>query len=133
MRFNSAQGQYLTVAGADSPISDAGDFTIVLVFRTSTPGNSSSSFYDNTGLLGADVPGANYDWSFVINGSQLGAGLGDGGGNCSADFSLYGGNVTDGNPHIGAYAMRSGNIIRLYVDGWRHRGGTNCALHRVPA
>jgi hypothetical protein len=115
VRFNSAQGQYLTVAGADSPISGAGDFTIVVVFRTSTPGNSSSSFYDNTGLLGADVPGANYDWSFVINGSQLGAGLGDGGGNCSADFSLYGGNVTDGNPHIGAY-VRSGNIIRLYVD-----------------
>jgi len=116
VRFNSAQGQFLTVAAADSPISGAGDFTILVVFRTSTPGNSSSSFYDNTGLLGADVPGAAADWSFVINGSELGAGLGDGGGSCNADFSLYGGNVTDGNPHIGAF-VRSGNIIRLYVDG----------------
>jgi hypothetical protein len=115
VRFSSAASQYLTVAATNSAISGAGDFTIVVVFRTSTPGNSSSSFYENTGLLGADVPGATQDWSFVINGSELGAGLGDGSG-CTGDFSLYGGNVTDGNPHIGAY-VRSGNIIRLYVDG----------------
>jgi len=116
VRFSSTAGQYLTVAAADSPISGAGDFTMLVVFRTSTPGNSSSSFYNNTGLLGADIPGVAADWSLVINSNQLGAGLGDGGGNCSADFCLYGGNVTDGNPHIGAY-VRTGNIIRLYVDG----------------
>lgn len=116
VRFSSAASQYLTVAAADSAISGAGDFTLVVVFRTSTPGNASSSFYLNTGLLGADVPGAAQDWSLVINGSQLGAGLGDGNSGCNADLSIYGGTVTDGNPHIGAY-VRSGNIIRLYVDG----------------
>jgi alpha-tubulin suppressor-like RCC1 family protein len=115
VRFSSTASQYLTVAATNSAISGAGDFTIVVVFRTSTPGNSSSSFYDNTGLLGADVPGAAQDWSFVLNGSELGAGLGEGSG-CSGDFSLYGGNVTDGNAHVGAY-VRSGDIIRLYVDG----------------
>jgi alpha-tubulin suppressor-like RCC1 family protein len=115
VRFSSAASQYLTVAATNSAISGAWDFTIVVVFRTSTPGNSSSSFYENTGLLGADVPGITQDWSLVLNGNELGAGLGAGSG-CSADFSLYGGNVTDGNPHIGAY-VRSGNIIRLYVDG----------------
>ncbi|HTB83673.1 MAG TPA: LamG-like jellyroll fold domain-containing protein [Candidatus Sulfotelmatobacter sp.] len=116
VRFASAGSQYLTVAAVDSSISGAGDFTMVVVFRTSTPGNASSSFYLNTGLLGADLPGAAADWSLVINGSQLGAGLGDGAGGCSSDFSLYGGNVTDGSPHIGMY-VRAGNTIRLYVDG----------------
>jgi Concanavalin A-like lectin/glucanases superfamily len=67
-------------------------------------------------LLGADVPGVTGDWSLVINGSQLGAGLGAGTGGCGSDFSLYGGNVTDGNPHIGMY-VRVGGVIKLYVDG----------------
>jgi alpha-tubulin suppressor-like RCC1 family protein len=116
VRFSSAGKQYLTVMATNSPISGAGDFTMVVVFRTSTLGNASSSFYLNTGLLGADQPGATNDWSFVINGTELGAGLGAAGGGCSADASLYGGNVTDGNPHIGAY-VRSGGTIRLYVDG----------------
>jgi len=115
VRFSSTASQYLTVAATNSAISGAGDFTMVVVFRTTTPGNSSSLFYDNTGLLGADVPNAAEDWSFVLNGSELGAGLGEGSG-CSGDFSLYGGNVTDGNAHVGAY-VRSGDIIRLYVDG----------------
>ena len=115
IRFSSASSQYLTVAATNSAVSGAGDFSIVVVFRTSTPGSSSSSFFLNTGLLGADVPGATQDWSLVLNGSELGAGLGDGNG-CTADFSLYGGNVADGNPHVGAY-VRSGNTIRLYVDG----------------
>ncbi|HEV2455860.1 MAG TPA: LamG-like jellyroll fold domain-containing protein, partial [Verrucomicrobiae bacterium] len=115
VRFSSASSQYLTVTATNSVLSGAGDFTIVVVFRTSTLGSSSSSFFFNTGLLGADVPGATQDWSFVINGAELGAGLGAGIG-CTADLSLYGGNVTDGNPHIGAF-VRSGNTIRLYVDG----------------
>ncbi|HTV40340.1 MAG TPA: LamG-like jellyroll fold domain-containing protein [Candidatus Sulfotelmatobacter sp.] len=115
VRFSSASSQYLTVAATNSAVSGTGDFTLVVVFRTSSPGVSSSSFFLNTGLLGADVPGATQDWSFVLNGSELGAGLGDGSG-CTTDFSLYGGNVADGNPHIGAY-VRSGNTIRLYVDG----------------
>jgi hypothetical protein len=116
VRFSSAASQFLTVAATDSAISGAGDFTIVVVFKTSTPGNSSPSFFLNTGLLGADVPNAAQDWSFVINGSELGAGLGEGSGGCSSDVSLYGGTVTDGSPHIGAY-VRSGGAIRLYVDG----------------
>jgi hypothetical protein len=115
VRFSNALSQYLAVAATNSAVSGAGDFTIVVVFSTSTPGSSSPSFFFDTGLLGADVPGATQDWSFVINGTELGAGLGAGSG-CTADVSLFGGNVTDGNPHIGAY-VRSGNTIRLYVDG----------------
>jgi hypothetical protein len=104
------------VAATDSPIAAAGSFTMEVVFKTSTPGNSSSLFYQNTGLLGAEQPFAVPDWAFCINGSQLGAGLGAGAGGCGSDFSMYGGNVTDGNPHIAMY-VRAGDTITLYVDG----------------
>jgi alpha-tubulin suppressor-like RCC1 family protein len=116
VRFASGSSQYLTVTAAGSPISSAGSFTSVVVFKTSTPGNASSSFYLNTGLLGAEQPGVVADWAFCINGSQLGAGLGGGTGGCGSDLSLYGGTVTDGNPHIAMY-VRAGETISLYVDG----------------
>ena len=115
VRFSGAS-QYLTVAAADSALSAAGSFTLVVVFKTSVPGNSSSSFYFNTGLLGAEQSGVVTDWAFCINGSQLGAGLGAGTGGCGSDFGLYGGNITDGIPHIGMY-VRAGDTISLYVDG----------------
>ncbi len=116
VRFLNAASQYLTVAAADSPISGAGSFTMVVVFKTTTPGNTSALFYQNTGLLGAEQPGVVPDWAFCLNGSQLGAGLGSGGGGCGTDYSKYGGNVTDGNPHIAMY-VRAGDTITLYVDG----------------
>jgi len=116
VRFLGASDEYLTVAAANSPLSAAGSFTVVVVFRTSSAGSVSSLFYDNTGLLGAEQPGVVNDWALCLNGSQLGAGLGSGGSGCGTDFSLYGGNVTDGNPHIGIYE-RSGSTITLYVDG----------------
>ena len=69
-----------------------------------------------SGLLGAEQPGVVSDWAFCLNGSQLGAGLGSGGSGCGTDYSKYGGDVTDGNPHIAMY-VRAGDAITLYVDG----------------
>ncbi|HXI73196.1 MAG TPA: LamG-like jellyroll fold domain-containing protein, partial [Verrucomicrobiae bacterium] len=130
VRFSSGSSQYLTVAAADSPISAAGSFTLVTVFKTSTPGNASSAFYNNTGLLATEQSGIVPDWALCINGSQLGAGLGGGAGGCGSDFSLYGGNVTDGNPHIAMY-VRSGETVSLYVDGVRVATQTSlCSAER---
>ncbi len=116
IRFSGASSQYLTVTAADSPISGASDFTLVTVMKSSTPGLSSSSFFQNTGVLGCEQPGSVADWALCLNGNQLGAGLGAGASGCSADVSLYGGNVTDGKPHVVAYE-RSAGTIRIYVDG----------------
>lgn len=118
LRFTSASSQYLTVPAAQSPISSAGSFALVMVFKTSTPGASSSSFYFNTGLIGCEQSGVVPDWAFCLNSTQLGAGLGGGTGGCGADLGVYGGNVTDGNPHIAMY-VRTGETISLYVDGVR--------------
>ncbi len=118
MRFSSPSGQYLTVPAAASPISGAGSFAFVMVIKTSTTGVTGSSFYQNTGLLGAEQSGVVPDWGFCVNGSQLGAGLGSGTSGCGGDLSLYGGNVTDNNPHIAMY-VRTGETVSLYVDGVR--------------
>jgi hypothetical protein len=116
VRFTSSSSQCLTIAATNSPISGAGSFTLAVVFRTSTAGAASPNFYLNTGLLATEQPGVVADWALCINGSQLGAGLGAGANGCGADLSLYGGNVTDGTPHIAMY-VRSGDTITLYVDG----------------
>ena len=116
VRFSSAGSQYLTVAAADCPISAEGSFTLAVVFATTTAGNSATNFYQNTGLLGAEQSGVVNDWALCINGAKLGAGLGAGANGCGADLSMYGGNVTDGNPHIAMY-VRSGDSVTLYVDG----------------
>lgn len=116
VRFVSGGNQYMTVTATNSPISAAGSFTLIVVFKTSTPGSVSSLFYQNTGLLGCEQPNIVADWALCINGTQLGAGLGGGANGCGADLGLYGGIVTDGVPHIAMY-VRAGDTITLYVDG----------------
>ncbi len=116
VRFSSASSQYLTVFSTNSPLSSAGSFTLVLVFKTTTPGVASVSFYLNTGLLGCEQPSAVSDWALCLNGNLLGAGLGAGASNCSSDVSMYGGSVTDGNTHIAMY-VRAADQVSLYVDG----------------
>ena len=116
VRFASGGSQYLTVASTNSAMSAAGSFSLVMVFKTSSPGNPSSLFYQNTGLLGCEQPNVVADWALCLNGSQLGAGLGAGSSGCGSDLSLYGGNVTDGKPHIAIY-QRSGDTVNLLVDG----------------
>ncbi len=116
VRFTSSSSQYMTVSAADSPISAAGSFTLIVVFKTSTPGANSTLFYQNTGIIGCEQPNEVPDWALCLNGAQLGAGLGAGASGCGSDLSFYGGNVTDGNPHIAMY-VRSGETLSLYVDG----------------
>lgn len=116
VRFANASSQYLTVSAANSVLSGASNFTMVVVFKSSTPGDASNSFYENTGLIGAEQPNSVPDWALCLNGTQLGAGLGAGAAGCSADVNLYGGNVTDGKLHIATF-VRTGNTIRLFVDG----------------
>ncbi len=118
MRFSSPSSQYLTVSAAASPVSGAGSFAFVMVIKTSSTGVTGSSFYQNTGLLGAEQANVVPDWAFCLNGAQLGAGLGAGTSGCGGDLSLYGGSVTDNNPHIAMY-VRAGETVSLYVDGVR--------------
>ena len=115
VRFSSVTHEFLSVTADDSPMSGAGDFSVAVVFSTSTLGEA-GEFYKNTGLVGGDQFGTVPDWALCVNGSQLGAGLGAGNASANADVSLYGGTVTDGRTHIGLY-VHSGATASLYVDG----------------
>jgi hypothetical protein len=116
VRFASASTQYMTVSAADNPVSSAGSYTLVVVLKTSTSGAASSSFYQNTGLLGCEQPNVVPDWALCINTSLLAAGLGAGNTGCGSDLTLNGGVITDGRPHI-AMCVRAGDVLSLYVDG----------------
>jgi hypothetical protein len=115
VRFSAATHEFLSVRAEDSPMTGAGDFSILVVFSTSTFGTP-GDFFKNTGLVGGDQSGVVSDWALCLNGSQLCAGLGAGNGAANADVSVDGGSVTDGRTHIGLY-VRSGSTVTLYVDG----------------
>lgn len=117
VRFSSATREYLNVRAEDSPMNGVTDFSVAVVFSTSTLGTT-GDFYQNTGLVGGDQYGVVTDWAVCVNGSQLGSGLGAGNG---GDVTISGGSVTDGRPHIGLY-VRSGGTITLYVDGSKIAG-----------
>jgi hypothetical protein len=115
VRFSAANHEFLSIRAEDSPMSGIGDFSLVVVFSTSTLGTP-GEFFNNTGLVGGDQYGIVSDWALCLNGSQLCAGLGAGNAAGNADVSLDGGSVTDGRTHIGLY-VRSGSTVTLYVDG----------------
>jgi DNA-directed RNA polymerase subunit RPC12/RpoP len=128
VRFSASTHEFLGVQAADSPMNGAQDFSVLVVFSTSTFGTT-GDFYNTTGLVGGDQSGVVPDWAICVNGSQLGAGLGAGNAAANADVSLSGGPVVDGRPHIGLY-VRSGSSATLYLDGSQVAGQTD--LSTVP-
>ncbi|MEI9863484.1 MAG: hypothetical protein WDN00_02805 [Limisphaerales bacterium] len=48
LRFANTASQFLTVPGTNSPISGATSFSLVVVFKTTMPGDVSNQFYENT-------------------------------------------------------------------------------------
>jgi hypothetical protein len=101
------------VIAADNPLSGEDDFSVAVVFRTSTTGTGGSNQWtENTGIIDASQPGENADWGLAINGSgNLGFGMGD------PDLTTYTAtNYADGNPHV-AVLTRTGGVTTLYVDG----------------
>ncbi len=110
----------------NNPMAGAGDFTVAVVFRTSTPGlNTSSQWYNNSGIVDAEQSGVTNDWGIGIgSGGQVGAGIGN------PDATIYsGGGLADGNAHILVYT-KSGTDTELYVDGAAAIDGAAAAAAR---
>ena len=116
VRFDGADGEdRFTVAANDSPMSDAEDFTIAVVFATMDQELSAGpQWYNNTGLVdGTVLRGFASSWGLVLNEQgQIGAGLGN---PAITQYSSVG-NLNDGLPHVAIYT-RAGETISLYVDG----------------
>jgi|GEM_PF-1959652 len=101
------------ISAADSPMAHAADFSIVAVMKTDTAGAAGTNWYQNTGIVDMEMPGATRDWGLVLDDQgQIGAGLGGG------DITFYSNEsgLNDDAGHIAVYT-RAGDQLALYIDG----------------
>ena len=128
VRFDPTDGvdDTLRIPSAISPLGGADDFTIAVVFASSSEalrGDSSTDWFLTTGIVDASLAGLFNDWGLAINGEgQVVAGLGRP--KISQPSTQKGWN--DGGAHVAVYT-RHGGTITLYVDGQmdsRTDGGT---------
>ena len=116
VQFNGSTADTLRVPASANPLSGANDFTVAVVFRTSTPGAGfENNWYYNTGLVDATEaggPNATNDWGLGLDsGGEAAAGLGN------PDTTAYSsGNLDNGAAHVIVYT-RSGGNTSVYVDG----------------
>ncbi len=113
LHFNGAANNQLVATSSHNPMSGANDFSIAVVFRTSTPGvGSSTTWTANTGIVDATQTTTTADWGLGINSSgAISAGIG------SPDNTIYsGGGFSDANAHVAIYTRVLG-ATELYVDG----------------
>ncbi|MDB5328393.1 MAG: hypothetical protein JWM57_3962 [Phycisphaerales bacterium] len=88
------------------------DFTVAMVFRTSTAGKEGTQWYNNTGIVDAEVGGVTNDWGLAINdGGEIGAGVGN------PDTTLYSAsNLNNGAAHTVVFT-KTGTTTALSIDG----------------
>ncbi|HEY7115583.1 MAG TPA: lamin tail domain-containing protein [Tepidisphaeraceae bacterium] len=130
IRFDPSDGNdQLRIAAASSPMAGRGDFSLAVVFRTSTPGvGAATQWYNNTGIVDGEIGGVTNDWGLVVNGSgQVGAGLGN------PDATLYSNNgQANGQAHVAVYTRR-GASYELSIDGGVAYSGTGATAARTSA
>lgn len=102
------------------------NFSVAMVFRTSTPGRPGGNWYDNTGIVDAEVGGVTDDWGLALNNSgAIGAGVGN------PDTTLYsGGGLANGSAHVVVFT-KSGTTTALSIDGGAPIYGTANASART--
>jgi hypothetical protein len=125
IRFTPSDGDdRLRVAAASNPLAGEGDFTVVVVFNAVSGIGSSGQWYNNAGLVDAEVGGTTNDWGMSFSSSgRVGAGIG------GPDTSVYSGTGFTGAPHVAVFT-RSGGNFTLYVDGGNGVSATGSATSR---
>lgn len=116
VRFNAAETNVLAVRAADNPFGGNTNFSLALVFQTTTPGYTvDRNWYRNTGLLDMECAWSVNDWglSFSTNG-QICAGIGN------PDQTLHSlpYDLNDGAPHVvvAVWDVANSNLV-VMVDG----------------
>lgn len=108
----------LKVAAADNPLAGQTNWTLCVVFKTTTNGmGQDGSWYLGTGLVGREEGGIVDDWGLVLSVyGHIGAGLGVR--SPSSDNVFYTSrNYADGQPHVAIYALAGDGSLTLSVDG----------------
>jgi hypothetical protein len=128
VRFDPSNGNdNFRIAANVNPLSNVGDFSVAVVFRTSTAGvGGNAQWYNNTGIVDGEVGGVVNDWGLALNSSgRVAAGIGN------PDSTVYSsaGNA-NGIGHIAIYS-KEGDTFRLTIDGGQPYEGTAAAVNRL--
>jgi len=120
IQFNAADGgDALTIAQTVNPLANAIDFSVAVLFRTSSTAlqGGAGEWYQNTGLVDANQLAFGRDWGLSINAAgQITAGMTGGlTGNKTSLASPQSG-FNDGGTHVAVFT-RAGGELTLYVDG----------------
>ncbi|MCA9198862.1 MAG: tandem-95 repeat protein, partial [Planctomycetales bacterium] len=118
LRFDPSDGaDYFFVDANTSPLSNANDFSVAVVFQTRSADlvGSNGLWYENTGLVDGNQLGFGKDWGLTINQvGQLSTGM-SGGFGTPAESIYSSPDWNDGFRHT-AVVTRSGSNLSLYVD-----------------
>ena len=119
VRFDASDGaDSFRVFADDSPLANANDFTVAVVFSTTATDlvGGTDDWSNNTGLVDANRAGFGKDWGMSLNSAgQIGTGLGQG--LFQPHESVYSdeNGLNDGQFHL-ALVSRSGGNLDVYVD-----------------
>ncbi|MCA9151513.1 MAG: tandem-95 repeat protein, partial [Planctomycetales bacterium] len=117
IRFDGASS--FRVDQRTSPMSGIADFTIAIVFATSSPElvGTNGAWFQNTGLLDANSLGFAQDWGISINAAgRLATGMGGGFGQPAQTVYSSSDGWNDGELHV-AVVARTGSHLAISVDG----------------
>lgn len=119
VRFTGSDGiDSLKVGQAESPMSERGDFSLAVVFSTSSASHQGGNgdWFDNTGIVDANTLGFGKDWGMTINAAgEVSVGMGTG--FLQPKETIYSGSgLNDGEAHYAVWT-RSGSNMQLFIDG----------------
>lgn len=109
---------WFVVPKESSPVSNANDFTIAVLFSTSDEqlNATTSNWYDGTSVVHANQQGFNKDWGITLHGNgQAAAGIGKGFLEPTTSVFSSRSMLNDGESHLIVFA-RNGSELLLYVD-----------------
>lgn len=115
VRFNPTDGtnDSFRLASNLNPLSGLTNFTVAVVFRTNVGGvGSATQWYNNTGLVDAEIGGMTEDWGMVLTSAgEVGAGIGN------PDVTVYSNTGYANNVAHVAILSRNGATFSLSIDG----------------
>ncbi|MCA9211874.1 MAG: tandem-95 repeat protein [Planctomycetales bacterium] len=126
VRFDNSDGSDALVIDQNlSPLSLRDDFTVAVVFATSSQSlvGDNGDWFFNTGIVDGNSKAFGEDWGVTINAAgQLTAGIGGSFG--QSKETIVSPAVNDGETHIAVWTRQAGNT-KLYVDNAKVAEGTS--------
>ena len=139
LRFDGTQG--IGIPAADSPVSGQANYTVAVVFRTTTDGTGTSTFrWDRTtGLVSSKATTWNAEDFAIAMGTEgtVGGFYGDRNGNSQQIWDRRPFRLHDGLPHVAVMAVTAEKKMWFMIDGRLHTatfttgGGTARASRNV--